>query len=183
MVGSWKVHHFKGENLRAEVRSAAERDGQVDLPERVCLRSRDHPVEGRAHQAEFRPGDAHGVEGVDVEDAEPAVTFYQHLGEALLMDNGVDDERLATQSGDVGRMVPRIKSDRRFRPAKEGGDGGFDGACLSVVHLVLALGVDGIESPEDHDSFLGIRKAIPILARLASFLGRCLLVLSFFLAR
>ena len=47
VVGPWKVHHFKGESLRAEVGMAAERDGQVDLPERVCLCFRDHPMEGR----------------------------------------------------------------------------------------------------------------------------------------
>ena len=45
---------------------------------------------------------------------------------------------------------------------------------------MLVLGVDGIRSPEDHEAFLGIRKAVPILARHASFLGHCLLALSFF---
>ena len=45
---------------------------------------------------------------------------------------------------------------------------------------MLALGVDGIRSHEDHEAFLEIEKAVPILARHASFLGRCLLALSFF---
>jgi len=45
---------------------------------------------------------------------------------------------------------------------------------------VLALGVDGIGSPKDHDAFLRVGKAIPNLARRASFLGRCLLAISFF---
>ena len=45
---------------------------------------------------------------------------------------------------------------------------------------MLALRVDGIGSPEDHKAFLEIEKAIPILARHTSFLGRCLLALSFF---
>ena len=90
------------------------RDGQVDLPKWVRLRSWDHTVEGRARRAELRLGDAHGIEGVDVEDIEAAASVHQHLGEALLADNGVDDERVVTQSSDVGRMVPLIKSDRRF---------------------------------------------------------------------
>ena len=63
---------------------------------------------------------------------------------------------------------------------KEGGDGHFGDARLSVVHFVLALGVHGIRSLKDHEAFLGVEKAIPILARHASFLGRCLLALSFF---
>ena len=49
-----------------EVGPAVELDGQIDLSERVCLRSRDYPVEGGARQAELRSGDAHGIEGVDV---------------------------------------------------------------------------------------------------------------------
>ena len=77
-------------------------------------------------------------------------------------------------------MVPRIEGDRRFRLAKEGGDGRLGDACLSIAHFVLALGIDGIGSAEDHEAFLDIEKAIPILARRASFLGHCLLALSFF---
>jgi len=71
-------------------------------------------MEGRAHWAELRPGDAHGVEGGDVENVEATTSIHQHLGEALFADNGVDDEQVATQSGDMGRMVPLIKSDQRF---------------------------------------------------------------------
>ena len=56
----------------------------------------------------------HGIKGVDVEDVEAATSVHQHLGEALLVDDGVEDERVATQSDDVGRMVPLIKSDQRF---------------------------------------------------------------------
>ena len=58
--------------------------------------------------------DAHGVEGVDIENIEAAASVHQHLGEALLADDGVDDERVATWSSDVGRMVPLIKSDWRL---------------------------------------------------------------------
>ena len=68
-------------------------------------------MEGRAHWAELRPGDAHSVEGVDVENVDAAASVHQHLGEALLADDGVDDERVVTRSGDVGRMVSLIKSD------------------------------------------------------------------------
>ena len=76
MVGPWKVHHFEGEDLRAEVGLVAKPDEQVDLPKWVCLRPRDHAVEGRAHWAELRPGDAHGIEGVDVEDVKAAASIH-----------------------------------------------------------------------------------------------------------
>ena len=63
---------------------------------------------------EFQPGDAHGIKGVDVEDVEAATSIYQHLGEALLADDGVDNELVASRSSDVGGMVPLIEGDRRF---------------------------------------------------------------------
>ena len=69
-------------------------------------------MEGRPRRAELRPGDAHGVEGVDVENVEAAASIHQNPGETLLIDDGVDDERVATQSGDMGRMVSLIKSDK-----------------------------------------------------------------------
>ena len=80
-------------------------------------------MEGRAHGTELRLGDAHGVEGVAVQNVEATASVHQHLGEALLLDDGVNDERVATWSGDVGRMVSLIKSDRGVRLAKERGDG------------------------------------------------------------
>ena len=71
-------------------------------------------MEGGARRAKLRPGDAHGIKGVDVENVEAAASTHQHLGEALLANDGVNDEQLATWYGDVGRMVPLVKSDRRF---------------------------------------------------------------------
>ena len=50
----------------------------------------------------------------DVEDVEATASVHQHLGEALLADDGVDDERVASWSGDVGGMVPLIEGDQRF---------------------------------------------------------------------
>ena len=46
--------------------------------------------------------------------------------------------------------------------------------------LVLALGADGVGSPEDHDAFLGVGEVVPVLARHASFLGCRLFAVSFF---
>ena len=80
---------------------------------------------------EFRPGDAHGVEGVDVEDVEATASVHQHLGEALLVDNGADDERVATWAGGVGRMVPLIKSDLESDHLRK------EGMSDSVAHASL----------------------------------------------
>ena len=120
---------------------------------------------------ELLPGDAHGVEGADVEDVEAATSVHQHLGEALLADDGVDNEWVASWSHDVGGMVLLIEGDWRFRPAKEGGDGHLDGTCLPIAHLVLALGPDGAGSAKNHDAFLRVGEAISILARSPPFLA------------
>ena len=63
---------------------------------------------------EFQPGNVHGIEGVDVEDVEAATSIHQHLSEALLVDDGVNDERVASWSRDVGGMVPLIEGGWRF---------------------------------------------------------------------
>ena len=76
-------------------------------------------------------------------------------------------------------MVSLIKSDQGVRPAKERGDGQLSGACLSIAYLVLALGVDGVGSPKDHEAFLEVKEAIFILACRATFLGRLLLAFPF----
>ena len=122
----------------------------------------------------------HGVEGIDVEDVEAAASIHQHLGEALLADDGVDDEWVAFWSSDMGGMVPLIEGDRRFRPAKEGGDIRFGSACLPIVYLVLVLGPDGVRSAEDHDAFISIGETVSVLAHHASFLGCRLFAVPFF---
>ena len=76
LVRPREIHHLEGKHLGAEVGLVVKRDGQVDLPERVCLRPQDHAVEGRAHWAELQLGDVHGVEGVNVEDVEAAASVH-----------------------------------------------------------------------------------------------------------
>ena len=123
------------------------------------------PVSPRSRRGrESSLGDAHGVEGVDVENVEAAASVHQHFGEALLADDGVNNERATTWSSDVGRMVSLIKSDRGVRLAKERGDGHLGGTCLSVAYLVLVLGVDGVGSPKDYEAFHRVEEAIFILA-------------------
>ena len=163
--------HLEGKGLRPIIGRISEGDGQIDLPEWHGVLSRHDAVETCLGRPNAQSIDAHGVERFCVHDVEATASIHQHLGEVLLVDNGVNDEQVASWSGNMGWMVPLIKSDQRFRPAKEGGDGRFGDARLLVAHFVLVLGVDSIGSPEDHDAFLGVGEAVPILARCASFLG------------
>ena len=45
---------------------------------------------------------------------------------------------------------------------------------------MLALGLDGIGSAEDHDAFVSVGETVSVLARRASFLGCRLFVVPFF---
>ena len=47
-------------------------------------------------RSKLRPEDAHRIKGGDVENVEATASIHQHLGEALLVDNGVNDERVMT---------------------------------------------------------------------------------------
>ena len=42
------------------------------------------------------------IEGVDIGDVEAATSIHQHLGKALLADDGIDDEWVASWSHDMG---------------------------------------------------------------------------------
>ena len=52
-------------------------------------------------------------------------------------------------------------------------------AHASIAYLVLALGVDGIGSPKDHEAFLRVGEGIIVLACRTSFLGNLLLAFPF----
>ena len=154
--------------------------GRSICPSRYACAPGITPWKGEPAGRSSDRGDAHGVEGVDVEDVEATASVHQHLGKALLADDGVDDERVASWSRDVGGMVPLIEGDRRFRPAEEGGDGRLGSSCLSIANLVLALGPDGIGSTEDHDAFVSVGETISVLAHHPSFLGCRLFAVPFF---
>ena len=65
-------------------------------------------MEGRAHGIELRLGDAHGVEGVNVQNVEAAASIYQHLGEALIADDGVDDSPSRESSDELMTVVASL---------------------------------------------------------------------------
>ena len=93
----------------------------------------------------------------------------------ILADDGIDDERVASWSCDVGGMVPLIVGDRRLRPAEEGGDGRFGGACLPVAYLMLAFGTEGVGPAEDHDALLrfGETVSVPYTVECQVHMGGC----------
>ena len=114
MEGSGEPNHLEGEGLSPIIELIPKGNAQIDLPEWHGLLPEHDAVERRSGRPDARSVDAHGVERFSVHDVEAAASIHQHLGEVLLADDGVDDERVAPRSSDVGRMVPLIKGDWRI---------------------------------------------------------------------
>jgi hypothetical protein len=68
-------------------------------------------VEGHPGWSDTRPVDAHGVEHLDVHDVEAATPIHQHLAEALLDNDQVNDKWILTRMWNTVRVVGAIEGD------------------------------------------------------------------------
>jgi hypothetical protein len=50
---------------------------------------------------EVRPRDPQKVEGLGIDDVKTAATIHEHLGEACVGDNGIDNKWVDPKIGDV----------------------------------------------------------------------------------
>jgi hypothetical protein len=67
------------------------------------------------------PPDPQEVEGPGVDDVEAAASIHEHLGEARIGDDGIDDERIDPEIRDVVWMVITVESNGGPRPVEEEG--------------------------------------------------------------
>ena len=105
VVGSPEPHHLEGEHFFAEVGHRAKADGQVDLAEGLDSLPRRNAVERWLAGAELVQADPHELQGVGIHDVEVAASVHEHLGEAGVADDGVDNERVPSRVWDVVRVV------------------------------------------------------------------------------
>ena len=87
-------HHLEGEHLLADVGRRAEADGQVDLAEGLDSLPRRNTVERRLDGAELVQADPHELQGVGIHDVDAAAPVHEHLGEASVADDGIDNKRV-----------------------------------------------------------------------------------------
>ena len=104
-----EADHFKREDLHSKVHRAPEGDGQVDLPEGYRSMPGDDTVERRARRPDPQAVDAHGIEGLGVEDVEAAASVHKDFGEPLGADDGVDDQWELSQPMDAPWVVRAIE--------------------------------------------------------------------------
>jgi hypothetical protein len=72
---------------------------------------------------EVHPRDSQKVEGLGINDVETAASVHEHLGEACVGDDGINDEWVDSRIGDVVWVVIMIESDGHLGPIKEEGGG------------------------------------------------------------
>jgi hypothetical protein len=83
------------------------------------------------------PRDSQKVEGLGKDDIQAAATIHEHLGEACVGDNGIDNKRVDPRIEDIVWVIITIESDGHLRPVKEEGGGWLHGEDLSTFLLAL----------------------------------------------
>ena len=140
MIGSSKPHHLKSEYLLAEVGCCAEAHRQIDLAEGLDSLPRRDTVEWRLAGAKLVQSDPHELQGVGVHDVEAAASVHEHLGEAGVADDGVDNERIPSRVRDVVGVVLAAKGNGILRPIEVGWRGLSDGENSPALTLALPRG-------------------------------------------
>ena len=98
------------------------------------------------------PRNPHGLEGVDVEDVEAAVPVHQHLGQAHVADDGVNDERVASRPRDADRMVILIENDGRGRSLQLSRNGTCGSTYLAELNLLQSPRTLILQAADDHQA-------------------------------
>jgi hypothetical protein len=87
---------------------------------------------------EARPRDPQKVEGLGIDDVKATAAIHEHLGEACVGDNGVDNKWVDPRIGDIVWVVITVESDGHLGPVKEEGGCGLHGEDMSTFPLMLA---------------------------------------------
>jgi hypothetical protein len=138
MICSTESDHFESESFLSKVGGSAKIDRQVDPSDGFCSLSWHDSMEAPDTGLEARPRDPQEVEGLGIDDVEAAAAIHEHLGEACVGDNGIDNKWVDPRIGDIVWVVIMVKSDGHLRPVKEEGGCGLHGEDLSMFPLALA---------------------------------------------
>jgi hypothetical protein len=101
MICSTESDHFESESFLSEVGGSAKADRQVDPPDKFCSLFWHDSMEAPDAGLEVRLHDPQEVKGLGIDDVKAAAAIYEHLGEACVGDNGIDNKRVDPMIGDV----------------------------------------------------------------------------------
>jgi hypothetical protein len=114
-------NYLESESFLPEVGGSAETDRQVDPPDGLCSLSWHDSMEAPDAGSEVRSGDSQKVEGLGIDDVKTTAAIHEHLGEACVGDDGIDDKRVDPKIGDVVWVVITVESDGHLRLVEEEG--------------------------------------------------------------
>jgi hypothetical protein len=84
---------------------------------------------------EAHPLDPQEVEGLGIDDVKATTAIHEHLGEACVGDNRIDNKRKDPGIGDVVWVIITIESDGHLGPVKEEGVAGCTEKISRCSHL------------------------------------------------
>jgi hypothetical protein len=111
--------HLESESFLPEVGGSAETDRQVDPPDGLCSLPWHDSMKAPDARTEVRPCDPQKVKGLGVDDVKTAAPVHEHLGEACVGDDGIDNKWVDPRIGDAVWVVIMVESDGHLRPVKE----------------------------------------------------------------
>src|SRR6185312_17139556 len=121
----------------------------LDLVEGLDSLPRRNAMEWRLARAELVQSDPHELQGV-----EAAASVHEHLGEAGVADDGVDNKRVPSRVWDVVGVVLVAEGNSVLRPVEVGWRGLGDGEDLPALTLALLRGHVRRWSSKDEEGVL-----------------------------
>jgi hypothetical protein len=119
---------------------------------------------------EVRPHDPQKVKGMGIDDVEVAAAIHEHLGEACVGNNGIDNKRVDPRIGDIVWVVIMVKSDGHLGPVKEEGGCGLHREDLSTFPLALACREARRGSSVYHEAVVDLEEPLVFVVSLGIFL-------------
>jgi hypothetical protein len=119
---------------------------------------------------EARPRDSQKVEGLGIDDIKAVATILEHLGEACVGNNGIDNKRVDPGIGDIVWVIITVESDGHLRPVKEEGGCRLHEENLSTFLLALAHREAHRGSSICHEAVVDLGEPLVLVVSLGIFL-------------
>jgi hypothetical protein len=87
--------------------------------------------------SEVRPGDSQKVKGLGIDDVKTTAAIHEHLGEACVGNDGINNKWVDPRIRDVVWVVITVESDGHLGPVKEEVGCELHGEDLSTFLLAL----------------------------------------------
>jgi hypothetical protein len=116
VVGSSEPDHLEREGFSVEVGGSSEADRQIELSKGLDALPGDDPVKGRCTSSDRGQINLQEPKGLSVDDVEADASVHEDLGEPVVADDGVDNERVLSWARHAVGVVALVESDGLVGP-------------------------------------------------------------------